>query len=591
MADTDQRPEEIRLRGIGVSPGIATAVLQLTGEGFEEPETRPIPRATVAVEKERLLTALTRTREQITELRKAIDQTVGADHAGIFDAHLLVLDDASVIEEVVRTIDTQLINAESAYYRVIDRYLESLRRIADPYLRERAIDIEDVARRVLKNLRWPGGPQGLRGLDLSQPSILAAHDLVPSDTVVLDRERVLGFATEAGSPTSHTAIMARSLNIPAVVAIHDLLEQVHPGAPVLIDGYHGLLILYPTEATVEEYQTLKKRERQLLKKLNKLRDAETATSDGRRITLSANIEFVEELPVVKSQGAEGVGLYRTEFFYLNEQELRSEDKQAENYTLAATALAPHGVIIRTLDVGGDKLWPERYEEPEPNPFLGWRGIRVSLARPEIFKAQLRAILRASAHGEVGVMFPFLSCIEELRGAIRLLDECKVELDRAGIPFDPDLEVGAMIEIPSAALIADAFAAEVDFFSIGSNDLIQYTTAVDRVNERVANLYQPTHPAVVRLVRDIIDAAHRHQIWAGICGEIAGDILMTPLLVGAQVDELSVGAAQILRVRRAVSQLDGNLCRDFLDEALKLSDAASIHALCRGIAEEKYPELL
>ncbi|MCB1086531.1 MAG: phosphoenolpyruvate--protein phosphotransferase, partial [Verrucomicrobiae bacterium] len=354
---------------------------------------------------------------------------------------------------------------------------------------------------------------------------------------------------------------------------------------------NGLVILYPTEETLQEYEALRKRERQLQKKLNKLRDAVTATADGRRITLSANIEFVEEIPVVKEQGAEGVGLYRTEFFYLNEADLRTEDRQAENYTVAASSLAPHGVIIRTLDLGGDKLWPERFEEPEPNPFLGWRGIRVSLARPEIFKAQLRAILRASAHGEVGVMFPFLSCLEELRGAIRLLDEAKLELDRAGVAFDPDLEVGAMIEIPSAALIADAFAAEVDFFSIGSNDLIQYTTAVDRINERVADLYQPTHPAVIRLIRDIIEAAHRHQIWAGVCGEIAGDVLMTPLLVGAKVDELSVGAAQILRVRRAVSQLDTAECADFLSNALKISDAESIRNLCREVAEARYPELL
>lgn len=589
MPHSEHQQPEIRLKGIGVSPGIAAATIHITGHGFEEPETRSISAALVETEKKRLQSALTRTREQIGDLQKAFGESAGTEHADIFDAHLLVLDDSSVLDEVLRKVEREHINVESAYYTVIDRYLDSLRKIADPYLRERAIDVEDVARRVLLNLWSPRG--GLGGHELTQPSILAAHDLTPSDTVVLDRELALAFATQGGSPTSHTAIMARSLNIPAVVAIHDLLDHVDAGAPALLDGYHGLLILHPSESTREEYQVLKKREGQLLKKLNKLRDAETATADGRRITLSANIEFVEELPVVKSQGAEGVGLYRTEFFYLNEVELRGEEKQTENYTLAAKSLAPHGVIIRTLDVGGDKIDPDRYSEPEPNPFLGWRGIRVSLARPEVFKTQLRAILRASAHGEVGVMFPFLSCIEELRGAIKLLDECKVELNRARVPFDPDIEIGAMIEIPSAALIADAFASEVDFFSIGTNDLIQYTTAVDRINERVANLYQPAHPAVLRLIRDIIDCAHRHRIWAGICGEIAGDVLLTPLLIGAQVDELSVGAAQILRVRQAVSQLDSAACGDFLTEALKLSEASAILDLCRGIAEEKYPELL
>ncbi len=589
----DTTPTETRLKGVGVSPGIAYAPLQLTGSRFEEPESRGIGPDAAAAEKDRLRAALTMTREQIQVLRQEINETVGADHAGIFDAHLLVLDDATVLEEVMRVIETEQLNAESAYFRVISRYLNSLRKIADPYLRERAIDIEDVARRVLRNLRWPhgGGLEGIRALDLDRPCVLAAQDLTPSDTVAINRERVLAFATEAGSATSHTAIMARSLNIPAVVAVRDLMDRVHPATPTLIDGYHGLVILHPNAETLEEYEALKKREGQLLKKLNKLRDAETATADGRRITLSANIEFIEELPQVKKQGAEGVGLYRTEFFYLNETELRSEDRQAENYSLAARELAPHGVIIRTLDIGGDKLWPEHFDEPEPNPFLGWRGIRVSLARPEIFKAQLRAILRASAHGKVGLMYPFLSCVEEVRAANRLLDESKLELERAGHAFDPDIEVGAMIEIPSAAILADAFAAEVDFFSIGTNDLIQYTTAVDRINERVADLYQPTHPAVIRLIRDIIASAHRNQIWAGVCGEVAGDVLLAPLLIGAQVDELSVGSAQILRVRRAVSQLDSASCEDFLNEALKMQEAAKVLAMCRELAQEKYPELI
>ena len=295
--------------------------------------------------------------------------------------------------------------------------------------------------------------------------------------------------------------------------------------------------------------------------------------------------------MVQEQGAEGVGLYRTEFFYLNETDLRSEERQTENYSLAAETLDPEGVIVRTLDIGGDKLWSEKFEEPEPNPFLGWRGIRVSLARPEIFKAQLRAILRASAKGKVGVMFPFLSCLEELRGAKRLLDESKRELESEGAPFDPDLEVGAMIEIPSAALMADAFAREVDFFSIGTNDLIQYTTAVDRVNERVADLYQPTHPAVIRLIREIISAAHRNGIWAGVCGELAGDVLLTPLLLGTHVDELSVGAAQVLRVRRAISQLSIPECEGVLEEALQLGEATEVLELCRKVAAAHYPELV
>jgi phosphotransferase system enzyme I (PtsI) len=582
---------ETRLQGIGVSPGIAIGPAERLGKTLEEPENLAIDKGKVPAEKDRLSRALGATREQILALQGEIESSEGESHSAIFDAHLLILEDSAVINEVMRITDTQLISIEWAYYSVVKRYIDSLRKIADPYLRERAVDIEDVAKRVLRNLRTEAG-DGSDARPL-QPAtrILLAHDFTPSDTVSLDRTRVLGFATEIGSPTSHTAIMARSLNIPAVVALHDIPGTFSAGDTVLIDGYHGLVILNPTEATIAEYASILEREKSVLTDLEALKNEETLTADGRKVILSANIEFVEELEGVTDRGAEGVGLYRTEFFYLSRKELRSEENQAANYRKVAEATAPHGVIIRTLDIGGDKLRPELFENPEPNPFLGWRGIRLSLDEVEEFRLQLRAILRASAYGKVRIMFPFISTLEELQGARVQLEMAKEELKAQRIPYDDKIEVGAMIEIPSAVMIADHLAREVDFFSIGTNDLVQYTTAVDRINDRVAHLYQPYHPAVIAMIRETVEAAHRNGIWCGICGEVASDILMAPIWIGLGVDELSVGAAQLLRARRAISRLDSTVCREMTERLRTCGTSASVRAQCLEIASEAYPELL
>lgn len=582
---------ETRLQGIGVSPGIAIGPAERLGKTLEEPENLAIDKGKVPAEKDRLSRALGTTREQILALQGEIESSEGESHSAIFDAHLLILEDSAVINEVMRITDTQLISIEWAYYSVVKRYIDSLRKIADPYLRERAVDIEDVAKRVLRNLRTEAG-DGSDARPL-QPAtrILLAHDFTPSDTVSLDRTRVLGFATEIGSPTSHTAIMARSLNIPAVVALHDIPGTFSAGDTVLIDGYHGLVILNPTEATIAEYASILEREKSVLTDLEALKNEETLTADGRKIILSANIEFVEELEGVTDRGAEGVGLYRTEFFYLSRKELRSEENQAANYRKVAEATAPHGVIIRTLDIGGDKLRPELFENPEPNPFLGWRGIRLSLDEVEEFRLQLRAILRASAYGKVRIMFPFISTLEELQGARVQLEMAKEELKAQRIPYDDKIEVGAMIEIPSAVMIADHLAREVDFFSIGTNDLVQYSTAVDRINDRVAHLYQPYHPAVIAMIRETVEAAHRNGIWCGICGEVASDILMAPIWIGLGVDELSVGAAQLLRARRAISRLDSTVCREMTERLRTCGTSASVRAQCLEIASEAYPELL
>lgn len=592
MGEDNTEAAEKRIQGIGVSPGIVRAPAYLRTTDFEEPESRDIPPEGLAAEKARFHEALTRTREQISFLQAQIESTAGPDHASIFDAHLLVLDDASIIDEVLRLLEVEHRSVDRLYFEISQRYIDSLRRIADPYLRERAIDIEDVASRVLRNLRSPEPTGGAPGIHPGRPSIVVTHDLTPSDTATLNRAYVTGFATEAGSATSHSAIVARSLNIPAVVALRELENVVHPGDDILLDGYHGLLIINPSPETLAQYEKLSEEVDLVDEELRSLRDQETRTADGHRIVLGANIEFTHELETVKEQGAEGIGLYRTEFFYLDTEEMRSEERQAENYGLVAEAVRPHDVIIRTLDIGGDKLWPELYDDaPEPNPFLGWRGIRLTLAQPELFKTQLRAILRASTRGKVRVMFPFVCCLNEVREAKQLLKEVRQEFDEAGIPYDREIQVGAMIEIPSAALVADQIAREVDFFSIGTNDLVQYTLAVDRVNERVASLYQPTHPGVLRLLREVALAAHRNGIPVGVCGEMAGDVLLTPLLLGAEIDELSVGGAQLLRVRRAISRLKLSDCRNLLEDALTLAEAEQVMDRCREVARRHYPELL
>ncbi|HEY1123723.1 MAG TPA: phosphoenolpyruvate--protein phosphotransferase, partial [Haloferula sp.] len=420
---------------------------------------------------------------------------------------------------------------------------------------------------------------------------LVAYDLTPSDTAAINRRHVLGFATELGSVNSHTAILARSLGLPAIVGIEDAVLDIRTLTPAILDGYSGRLILHPSEETLARYREIQARKEKVRRDLEAQRDEDTTTTDGRAITLSSNIEFIDEVAFVQKSGAKGVGLYRTEFLLLDGEEMPGELEQSEAYTRLAKALAPHPVIIRTLDAGGDKLPVEPLTEPEPNPFLGWRGIRVSLDRPGMFKEQLRAILRASAHGKLAVMFPLVSGLGEVRRAKAYLKECMDELAHQGVPFDEKLETGVMIEVPSAAVIADLIAPEVDFFSIGTNDLIQYTVAVDRVNHHVADLYRPTHPAVVRLIKQTVDAAANAGIWTGVCGEMAGDIRLTPLLLGLGVQELSVGPHQVPRVRRAIRALSHSECLDMANEALKTPLSPEIMNATVGLARKYYPELL
>ena len=535
----------------------------------------------------RLQSALAATRRQIILMQERVADQLGAHDAAIFDAHLLVVEDGVLMDEVQKLLRAELCNAEHAFHTVTQRYTKTLAEMDDVYLRERSVDIFDVSRRVIHNLLGKDHA-GLAGLTSSH--VVLAHNLTPSDTAQMNRTNVLGFGTEVGGRTSHTAIMARSMNIPAIVGIHAAMVEVEEGAPVLLDGYSGLLIVHPSEQTLFEYGELQNRRRTVETELGQLRETASTMRDGRQVTLAANIEAPEDTEQVRASGAEGVGLFRTEFLYLNRDDMPDEEEQFAAYRKVSEALWPHPVIFRTLDLGGDKLHEQLHATPEVNPFLGWRAIRVCLERLDIFKPQLRAILRASVRGNVKLLLPMISGIGEIRHAKKLIEECRAELRAEGREFAAEMEIGIMIEVPSAAIIADVLAKEVDFFSLGTNDLVQYTVAVDRTNEHIAHLYETTHPAVIRLIKQTVDAAHAAGIWVGVCGEMGGDITLTPLLIGLGVDELSCGASVLPRVKRAVRSLDSDICQRLAAAALACDSGAAIQAACDAVAHEHYGDL-
>ncbi len=578
--------KEIRFRGAGVSPGLARAVIHVVRDDLDDVVRYHIEPSQIGNEIARFEAALVQTRVQILEMQQKIAEAIGAKDAAIFDAHLLVVEDRTLIDEVLRRLETERCNVEWVFQEVANNYAETLSKIDDPYLRERAVDMQDVTRRIVRNLQ---GKAPKPVFSTAEPHILIAHNLTPSDAASMDRQLVLGIATDLGSRTSHTAIIARSLNIPAVVGLHDATEKLESGQHVLLDGYTGLLIVDPTAETLSYYGEIEIRKGQVTKELKQLRETTSTTSDGRHIVLSANIELPGDVDAVAENGAEGIGLYRTEFLFVNRDTLPSEEEQYETYRKVAEQVKPNPLIIRTFDLGGDKLAVGAVDVgDELNPFLGWRAIRFCLENIDIFKTQLRAILRASAVGNVKIMFPMISGLEELRHAKAVLDECRNEV---GEKKSGKMEVGAMIEIPSAAISADSLAREVDFFSIGTNDLIQYTIAVDRVNERIAHLYEPTHPAVLRLLKMIADAAHANKIWVGVCGEMARDVATIPILVGLGMDELSVGATSVPRVKMAVRSLAMPECQQLVNEVLQLQTSSEILARCLELATKRYGDLL
>ncbi|HSH14868.1 MAG TPA: phosphoenolpyruvate--protein phosphotransferase [Verrucomicrobiae bacterium] len=580
---------EIVLRGIPVAPGVARAKLLV----LSDPHQNEVPRRQIApedvpAELARLQTALLATRREILHIQQRVAEVIGAKDASIFEAHLLVLEDPTLIDEVTRLMEHEHINVEHAYSKVATRFVNELGKIDDEYLRERAADMRDVTSRVMNQLH--GTVQTVNLSKLDEPCILVSHDLAPSITATMDRKHILGFATSVGSRTSHTAIMARSLRIPAVVAVRNLVSLVATGQSALLDGYNGQIIINPTDQTLYEYGQIVRLRGDLDARLGQLRDKAAETADGHRIMLSANMGQADDAEAVANSGAEGVGLFRSEFLFLNRKDLPDEEEQFRIYKQVAERLAPQVVIIRTLDLGGDKLRPDAETPPEWNSFLGLRAIRICLQEPTLFRPQLRAILRASAFGNVKMMYPMISTLGELHAARQIFEECREELRQAGIPFNEHMDVGAMVEVPSAALVADAISRQVRFLSIGTNDLIQYTLAVDRLNEKIAHLYEPTNPAVIRLIKMTVDAAHQNGIWAGVCGEMAGDPELVPLLLGLGVDELSVASPLVGQIKYLIRRLTMDKARELAAFALTCDSAAEILNRSRELARLAAPAL-
>ena len=557
----------IKLKGIAASGGVGIGKAMVLRKDELSVPKRKISHDEISREIYRLEEALIETRKEISNLQKKISKEIGFDHGRILEAHFLALEDRVLIEDVITQIKTKHVNVEYAFSQSMKKYVDALLKVDDEYLRERVIDIEDISRRVLRKMLKE---EAVSLSNLREKVIIIAHDLAPSQTASLPKEMILGVVSDIGGTTSHTAIIARSLGIPAVVGVEIATKNIKDGDKVVVDGSSGKVIVSPTERILKEYHkklTLYTKE---IKSIHISKSLKVSTKDGRKVIISANIELPEELPLISKYGAEGIGLYRTEYIFLGRKTLPSEEEQYKAYLKVVKGSGPHSVIFRTIDIGGDKFLSQPEVPKEMSPFLGWRAIRFCLARPDLFKVQLRAILRASAEKNVKIMFPMISGIEELRQAKALLDKCKKELKKEGKSFDEKISVGTMIEVPSAALTADALAKESDFFSIGTNDLIQYSLAVDRANEKVAYLYEPGHPAVLRLIKEVIEAAQNNNIWVGMCGEMSSEPIFSFFLLGIGLNRFSMTPPQVPKIKELISSVNYEDAKKVAEKALTLS---------------------
>ncbi len=569
---------EIVMRGIAASPGVAHGPAFLFLQKEVEIPSYEIPEQGRGFELARFEQAILETRMQISAMRNEIASELGEEEAQIFDAHLLVLDDKALLEETVHEVENSGLNIEYCVHKVITRYIEAFASIDDDYIKERVTDIRDVSRRLLRNLM---GHADFSFSKLAENKIIVSEDLTPSETANLEKGTVLAFVTDEGSSTSHVSIMARSIEVPAVVALHTITSQVHTGDTLLVDGYEGLVILNPTEARLQRYGRIKLEKEQLQQVYQSEACKPAETRDGQSLVLMANIEGVTPPDRLIKYGAQGVGLFRTESIFLRDMSFPDEETQFQIYKSYVEQLNPQSVFIRTLDLGGDKSTDGKYfPDNEGNPFMGFRAIRFCLEQPEIFKDQLRAILRSSAYGKTKIMYPMISGLPELLAANKILEEAKEDLLERGQAFDPHIQVGSMIEIPSAAYTSDLLAEHCQFFSIGTNDLIQYMLAVDRVNDRIAHLYQPNHPAVIRIIKAVIDSAHKKGIPVGICGEMACDPLYAPLLIGMGADELSLMPVRIPEIKYLLRKIKMSDARSLVEKVINYGDAQTIYDTLR-----------
>lgn len=576
------------LRGIAASPGIVIGkVYILEKEDFPILEYK-IKKEQVGKEIERFKEAVEESKKQLEEIKERVKKKIGIRESYIFQAHLSILEDPLLIDNTIERIKKERLNAETSLRNTFKAFPKKFASAQAGFIQERFRDVEDIGERILRNLL---NKPTFTLSHLEESIIIVAYDLAPSDTASMQKGKILGFATDIGGRTSHTAIMARSLEIPAVVGMGDITQKVKPGSIIILDGNTGRVIINPTPSQIEKYQKEEEEFFSYKKKLEALKTLPAQTLDGREIELGVNIAGSEEIDIALKDGAEGVGLFRTEYLYMNRTTLPSEEEQLKAYKTVAHKTTPNTVIIRTLDLGGDKFISHFPVPKQINPFMGWRAIRLCLERVDIFKVQLRAILRASQFGKVKIMYPMISGIEEIRKADQILSEVKEELKKDGLSFAEDIEVGAMIEIPSAAIIADLMAKEVDFFSLGTNDLIQYSLAVDRVNEKVAYLYQPLHPTILRLVDNVVKCAHRENIWVGACGEMASDPLFVLILLGLGVDEFSVSPTSLLEIKKVIRGIRWEETEEIASKLLKLSTSYEARRFAQRRLSKKIKRIL
>ncbi|KXI14829.1 phosphoenolpyruvate--protein phosphotransferase [Peptostreptococcus anaerobius] len=562
----------MEIKGIGASPGIAIGkalVLEHKEMVIEKKEN-----VNVKVEVEKLNSAVDTSKKELSAVKEKVAKELGEEEAEIFGAHLLVLEDPEFIGEAENKIKNESLNAEYALNEVKDMFVSIFESMDNDYMRERAADVKDVTNRVLRHIL------GIKIIDLSNLSdevVLIAHDLTPSDTATMDKKKVLGFLTNIGGRTSHTAIMSRTLEIPAIVGLSDVTDKVKDSDMIVFDGDKGIVIVSPEEDVVAEYQEKKRIFEEDKKALELLKGQPSVTTDGKHVELAGNIGTPNDLEGLINNDAEGVGLYRTEFLYMDSDEFPSEEIQFEAYKKVLEGMNGKPVVIRTLDIGGDKKLSYFEMEEEMNPFLGYRAIRLCLDRTDIFKTQLRSLFRASVYGKLRIMFPMISSLEELLAAKAICEEVKSDLKAEGLGYSDDVEIGMMIEIPSAAVISDLLAKHVDFFSIGTNDLIQYTCAVDRMNQKISYLYNQFNPAVLRLIKMVIKNAHAEGKWVGMCGESAGDQMMIPILLGFGLDEFSMSPISILRARRLINSVSEKDMQALSDKVLEFGTAKEIES--------------
>lgn len=570
------------LKGVAASPGIAIGKVFLYNKGKVEINTQNINESMVEHEIEKFRRGLKLAQEQIEKIKDDTVKQFGADKAAIFEAHLMLANDPELIDGVENMIKDLLVTADNAVNQVIEQNALVMETFDDEYLKERAVDLRDVGSRIVNNIL---GVLSINLSELKEEAIIIAKDLTPSDTATMKKEMVLGFATDIGGRTSHTAIMARSLEIPAVVGLGDITKEVFGGETIIVDGIDGIVIVNPDNKTLDEYKIKKDNYISRVEKLKMLKDLPAITPDGKQVALVSNIGTTGDLKGALNNGAEGIGLFRTEFLYMNRENLPTEEEQFEAYKEVAEKMQGKPVTIRTLDIGGDKELPYLNMPEEMNPFLGYRAIRLCLDRTDIFKTQLRALLRASAYGNIHIMYPMISSITDVRRANAVLNEVKAEIDKEGINYDKNIKVGIMVEIPSAAITADILAKEVDFFSIGTNDLCQYTLAVDRMNENVKDYYQPFNPAILRLIKYVIDASHKEGKFTAMCGEMAGDPLSAVILLGLGLDEFSMSSSSIPNIKNIIRNISYERAKQIAEEVLTMAEGDEIKLMMENIIKD------